>query len=87
MYDTIRGDFYRPYMVIDVYAKVRSCQSCAKGHHTNNRRRKLRLLPTSELLEAVVNDVFGLLPKTNSYKGDIDGLEKRHYFGNDHPRR
>lgn len=49
MYASIRRTFYRPSMVVDVYAFVANCPACAKGKVQGRRRTNpMRLFPATE---------------------------------------
>jgi len=65
MYDTLRRRAYWPSMIVDVYATVRGCETCARDRvqlakHTNT----LQLFPAVKPLEEVAIDIMGPLPKT-----------------------
>jgi len=66
MYDTLRQGYYWPTMIVEVFATVRACETCARdraplSRHTN----PLKLFPAKRPLEDVAIDILGPLPKTS----------------------
>jgi len=69
MYDTLRQGVYWPTMIVDVYATVRGCDTCARDRvQVNKHTNPLKLFPAVKPLEEVAIDLLGPLPKSRKGK-------------------
>jgi len=67
MYDTLRKGLYWPSMIVDVYATVRGCETCARDRiQVNKHTNPLKLFPAVKPLEEVAIDLLGPLPKSRN---------------------
>ncbi|MEM7496351.1 MAG: integrase, partial [Myxococcota bacterium] len=65
MYDTLRRDFYLPFMASYIAHTVRECISCAKMQGTYYAHQKyLQLFPANGPLEFIAIDILGPLPRS-----------------------
>ena len=72
MYNSLRRQFFWPFMANDVYQMVKECRSCAAVRGTPFRHQKfLKLFPATGPMEFVAMDFLGPLPKSHSGKRHV----------------
>jgi len=65
MYQTLRDQYYRPSLAMDVFGWVAACLTCAKNRLIDTQSKAfMRLFPATKPFAALAIDLLGPLPRT-----------------------